>query len=63
MVTDAHSEEKSAVAELSSEFCKSARDGTSPKVQLVIKRRCRSSHSLWDDLRKCNYLIIQMKGG
>ena len=53
MFPDARSEEKSAVAELSSEFCKSARDGTSPKVQLVIKRRCRSSHSLWDDLRKC----------
>ena len=55
MLADPHSEEKSAVAELSSEFCKSARDGTSPKVQLVIKRRCRSSHSMRDDLRKCTY--------
>ena len=46
MLPDAHSEETSAVAKLSSEFCKSARDGTSPKVQLVIKRRRRSSHSM-----------------
>ena len=53
MLADPHSEEKSAVAELSSEFCKSARDGTSPKVQLVIKRRRRSSHSMRDDLRQC----------